>query len=682
MRPRHLSSPSAAHTHEPSHQPHRGLGLAAQVAGRHCRAGNRREEGEGARVGRQQEQLRPERGGRASQVRARGVRRGAAGAAHVHGGKARDAKARGLRPAHLPPAGRLVASEQPGAAALWRRRRSEGRQGDLPSLADAARRGPHRGLELHRRARLRLLHHPLPPRPVEGGQVARPARRGDRGGRDATLARPRHNLLGVAVRRLGVDLRASLAAERRGLGAVPPLVRADVLCRRVVGRVAADVHLRLPHAHPIDVERGPDRPAGGGRVDCAVAPVPRPDGGVDDERHRLAREGARGRALAPARRLPARLPPRLARPMRRGVDRIRAEGRLVEAPDQPPVEQPPKRAALAAAAAEELDAVGAVALVEDVVDDRGRDRVGAARRARGAPRRPVPPLASDAVAVLEARVPAAGAALRREGADGGLEVGRHRGRDLEREDGVRRCGRRPDGHLGRVDLGRASALERKEPVDIEVVVVARADSLRRRVWRQGEVGVALVVRPRPEARVGALVHGAAEVAKQPERRPVAASVRHARAELDDAAGEAKLIPRLEHRRAERHRDLTRAARVRAGRALVHGGDAQRRHARLLWVERHGRLLRQVHRLALVGGVGDVERRPLGILAVCKRAAWIVELVREDEPVERESRPRRCRPAGRRRGEVAPAAGGERGGVHRPARRSLAIRLCLAASQLH
>ena len=72
-------------------------------------------------------------------------------------------------------------------------------------------------------------------------------------------------------------------------------------------------------------------------------------------------------------------------------------------------------------------------------------------------------------------------------------------------------------------------------LDIEVVVVARADSLRRRVWRQGEVGVALVVRPRPEARVGALVHGAAEVAKQPQRRPVAASVRHARAALDDDA---------------------------------------------------------------------------------------------------------------------------------------------------
>ena len=129
-----------------------------------------------------------------------------------------------------------------------------------------------------------------------------------------------------------------------------------------------------------------------------------------------------------------------------------------------------------------------------------------------------------------------------------------------------------------------------------------------------------------------MIDGTAQVAKEPERWPVAAAARLARAELDDAAGEAELVPRLQHRRAERHVDVLLARRRVAHVGLVLRLDQKRGHAGELGVALNGGLLGEVECGALVGRVPNLQRRPPLVQAVAELATLLVELVGEDEVV--------------------------------------------------
>lgn len=118
-------------------------------------------------------------------------------------------------------------------------------------------------------------------------------------------------------------------------------------------------------------------------------------------------------------------------------------------------------------------------------------------------------------------------------------------RELERADGVAAAAV-GDRSFHHVELGRAPALEAVETLAEQGVVVAGRDLLRRRAGVQGELAIALVERPRPEPCIRILIDGAAEVAEGPEGGPVARAARHPSAKLEHAAGEAELVPGLQH----------------------------------------------------------------------------------------------------------------------------------------
>ena len=298
-----------------------------------------------------------------------------------------------------------------------------------------------------------------------------------------------------------------------------------------------------------------------------------------------------------------------------------------------------------------LHSVGPVARVEVAeVDEATRERVGAARGAIGTPRRAVPAVIGEAAARKvwhrctegQALVPlratvvilggeAAWLAVR-------LEEGRDARRELQRSHDVRILARVADRALEHIKLGGTATLERIEPFRLEVAVVARADALRGLRGRQPQVSVALAVRPRPQAGVRVLVDGAAEVAEEPQRRPVAPTPRLARTELDDATGEAELVPRLEHRRTGRHVDALLASRRLTRKRLIfrqnlecgYRLELKRRIGGIANVRDDRCLLRQVVGGALVGRVANVERRPLRVMPIGKVAALFLKLVGEDQ----------------------------------------------------
>mmetsp|Transcript_1957 Transcript_1957/g.5092 ORF Transcript_1957/g.5092 Transcript_1957/m.5092 type:complete len:584 (+) Transcript_1957:415-2166(+) len=354
---------------------------------------------------------------------------------------------------------------------------------------------------------------------VEGGRGER--RLLDHGG--ARLDR-----LGVGVGRVWVDLGARVVAGRRDPLAEVLLVLLDVGLGREVGRVAANrrLILALPDAHVINVEGGGPVLA----VNRRLAAVPRADRSVHHERHRLLRDHARGRAVA------------VGTLGGRRTDLVRAKRPGRHAPDELAVIVPRD---VAVGTGGPLHAVRPVARVQRVLlRDAARQRVGAARRAARTPRRAVPAVVRLAhVSKRQVGVPRAGARLRREAEERRAEEGGHAGGELQRADHVRRLARVGDGTLQHIQLRRAAPLVRVQP-RVRRLVDARRNLLRRVGRRQLQIRVALIVRPRPQPCVGRLVDGATQVAKSPERRPVAAATGLPRAELQDAAREAKLVPRL------------------------------------------------------------------------------------------------------------------------------------------
>mmetsp|Transcript_16117 Transcript_16117/g.51436 ORF Transcript_16117/g.51436 Transcript_16117/m.51436 type:complete len:472 (+) Transcript_16117:513-1928(+) len=289
----------------------------------------------------------------------------------------------------------------------------------------------------------------------------------------------------VVVRRLRVDLLASVGADGLGGLAVQPDVLGDVLLGRVVGRGAPDVDLVLPDAHVVD-------PEGGGPVHVVDGPgaaVPRANGGIHYQGHGLVGQ------LPLRSHHAARLALRLV-----GADLVLTKRRGRHGPDEGAVVVP-RDAALGTQPP--LHPVSPVLCVEIVnLGDAPGERVRAAGQALGAPGRTVPPIVGLAVGPeLEPRVPGARPRRGREAEHWRPEEGRDARRELNRPDAVRTGTHIAHRALEDVELGGAAALEGEQALLVEVPVVARRDALRRVRRRKLQVRAALVVGPRPQPRV-------------------------------------------------------------------------------------------------------------------------------------------------------------------------------------
>ena len=161
----------------------------------------------------------------------------------------------------------------------------------------------------------------------------------------------------------GVVIWARVLAEGRDGLAVEPLVGLNVLCGRVVWRIAPHIDLALPDANVVNVkERWPVLSVDGG--DSAV---PGADGGVHDDRHGLVGDLTLRRPLA------ALVP---SAPL---ADRILFECARLHRPDELVVVIPREAAVGPGLPLHPVGPVRSVQIVQ--LRQPARERVGAAREA-------------------------------------------------------------------------------------------------------------------------------------------------------------------------------------------------------------------------------------------------------------------------------------------------------------